>query len=151
LAATVLDSLGLTVKELEAAGADPYDPEPLKNPTLLRALWFSNNAAPLPDSISTLPRQSPGHGGRMRGAWHTRRPTLICMSYELAWRFWSFASDKDGRARRAVQHRPPDYPGIIRLQLMLAVLRATSIRANLLTTTLGGDLRERSGRRMGND
>ena len=37
LAAAVLDSLGLTVKDLEAAGADPYDLEPLKNPALLRA------------------------------------------------------------------------------------------------------------------
>jgi hypothetical protein len=45
------------------------------------------------------------------------------MSYELAGRFWSFANDKDGRARRAVQHRPPDYTGMMRLQLMLAVLR----------------------------
>ena len=45
------------------------------------------------------------------------------MSYELAWRFWFFANDNGGHARRAVQHRPPDYPGIMRLQLMLAVFR----------------------------
>jgi hypothetical protein len=30
LAAMVLDSLGLTVNDLQAAGADPYDLEPLK-------------------------------------------------------------------------------------------------------------------------
>jgi hypothetical protein len=45
------------------------------------------------------------------------------MSYELAWRFWFFANDNGGRMRRAVQRRPPDYPGLTRLQLMLAVLR----------------------------
>ena len=45
------------------------------------------------------------------------------MSYELAWRFWFFASHNRERARRAVQHRPPDYPGVMRLQLILAVLR----------------------------
>jgi hypothetical protein len=42
------------------------------------------------------------------------------MSYELAWRFWFFANDNGGRMRRAVQRRPPDYPGLTRLQLMLA-------------------------------
>ena len=73
------------------------------------------------------------------------------MSYELAWRFWFFANDNGGRMRRAVQRRPPDYPGLTRLQLMLAVCAATSIPANLLTTTLGDDLRDRPGRRMGND
>jgi hypothetical protein len=41
----------------------------------------------------------------------------------LGWRVWFFANDKSGRARRAVQQRPSDYPGVIRLQLMLAVLR----------------------------
>ena len=45
------------------------------------------------------------------------------MSYELTWRFWFFASDNGERARRAVQHRPPDYPGVMRFQLILAVLR----------------------------
>jgi hypothetical protein len=45
------------------------------------------------------------------------------MSYEPAWRFWFFANDNDGHARRAVQYRPPGYPGIMRLQLMPPVFR----------------------------
>jgi len=35
LASRVLDSLGLTVADLKAAGADPYDLEPLQSITIL--------------------------------------------------------------------------------------------------------------------
>jgi hypothetical protein len=44
LAAMVLDSLGLTVKDLEAAGADPYDLEPLIRP-FHNSLHFPNATA----------------------------------------------------------------------------------------------------------
>ena len=57
------------------------------------------------------------------------------MSYELAYRFWFFANDNGGQARRAVQRRPPDYPGLARLQVMLAVLRGDIDPDDFLTTT----------------
>ena len=45
------------------------------------------------------------------------------MSYPIAYRFWYFANDNGGQSRRAVQDKAPDYPGLARLPIMLAVMR----------------------------
>jgi hypothetical protein len=54
------------------------------------------------------------------------------MSFEFAWRFCSFANDNGGHPRRAVQYRPPDYPGLLRLEVMLAVARGDIDPADFL-------------------
>ena len=53
------------------------------------------------------------------------------MSYEFAWRFWFLANDNAGHPRRAAQYGPSDYPGLMRLHIVLAVLRGNIDLADL--------------------